>query len=420
MGVKPRIGMSMRISLLSVLLLVGAFGLYAQSYDEGLTAYNQGNYKVAFQTWKQLADKGDPAAEYALGVLYSNGQGVPKDEAVGFSWYLKAAEKGYPDAEYNVAIAYYNGQGVEKDYSTAFSWFLKAGDQGVVEAEYDLGVMYLQGKGVPQDYVSAVKWLQDAADQGNPSAQYNLGLMYQNGEGVSQNYVEAHMWFNLAASRFPASEKSNRDNAVTARDNLAKLMTSEQIAQAQKLASEWKPVTEPAGPFGTNAGLTVAKDTVVTLNYTGTLADGTVFDTSIGKPPLTFVEGEGHMIPGFEKGIMGMKAGQSKTFTIPASEAYGEPNKNLVVGVPKNQFPKDMVLKVGERVARQTSQGPIPGVITAIGSDTVTVDFNSPLAGKDLTFTVEIISVLKATPAEIAGKTGPAATTGNKALGENK
>ena len=160
---------------------------------------------------------------------------------------------------------------------------------------------------------------------------------------------------------------------------------------------------------GCSAGkMAVAKDTVVTLNYTGKLADGTVFDTSIGKSPLTFVEGAGTMIPGFEKAVLGLKAGQKKTFTLTPAEAYGEPNKALIIDVPKSQFPATMDVKAGMHVARETPQGAIPGVITKVGTSTVTVDFNSPLAGKTLTFTVDILSVRKATAAEISGKVQPA------------
>lgn len=153
--------------------------------------------------------------------------------------------------------------------------------------------------------------------------------------------------------------------------------------------------------------MAVAKDTVVTLNYTGKLSDGTVFDTSVGKTPLTFVEGEGRMIPGFEKAILGMKPGQKKSFTIPPSEAYGEPNKSLIIDVPRAQFPASMDVKVGMHVARETPQGAIPGLVTKVGKDTVTVDFNSPLAGKTLTFDVDILDVTKATPEEISGKVQP-------------
>jgi TPR repeat protein len=97
------------------------------------------------------------------------------------------------------------------------------------------------GWGVPQDYAEAVKWYRKAADQGLPPAQSNLAGMYYFGRGVPQDYVRAHLWFNLAAAGYTASETDRRDFAVKSRDELAKKMTSEQIAEAQKLAREWKP-----------------------------------------------------------------------------------------------------------------------------------------------------------------------------------
>ena len=94
---------------------------------------------------------------------------------------------------------------------------------------------------VKQDYAAAVKWFRLAAEQGNAQAQFNLGLMYGNGQGVPQDYVQAHKWFNLAASQYPASEKERRDIAVKNRAFVAAKMTPAQIAEAQKLASAWKP-----------------------------------------------------------------------------------------------------------------------------------------------------------------------------------
>ena len=99
--------------------------------------------------------------------------------------------------------------------------------------------MYVGGQGVPQDYAEAAKWFRGAADQGEPRAQTNLGAMYHRGEGVPQNYVQAHMWANLAASLLPPG--IDRDLAVKNRDKAAKLMTPAQIAEAQRLAREWKP-----------------------------------------------------------------------------------------------------------------------------------------------------------------------------------
>jgi len=98
---------------------------------------------------------------------------------------------------------------------------------------------------VVQNYVQALGWFRKAADQGYALAQYNLGEMYENGQGVTQDYVQAHMWFNLAASRFPATEKDMRDKAVEGRDRVAATMTREQIAEAQRRASDWKPITTP-------------------------------------------------------------------------------------------------------------------------------------------------------------------------------
>jgi uncharacterized protein len=87
----------------------------------------------------------------------------------------------------------------------------------------------------------AVKWTRKAADQGHPLAANVLGIAYSNGLGVPQDYVLAHMWFNIAASRFPASDAEGRDEAVNRRDGIARKMSPEQIAEAQRLAREWKP-----------------------------------------------------------------------------------------------------------------------------------------------------------------------------------
>ncbi len=103
--------------------------------------------------------------------------------------------------------------------------------------------MYGTGQGVPQDYVEARKWYRLAADQGNADAQNNLGIMYVKGEGVPQDYVEAHKWFNLAVSRYPASEAQKRNTSVQNRDLVAAKMTPQQIAEAQKLARDWKPTS---------------------------------------------------------------------------------------------------------------------------------------------------------------------------------
>ena len=134
---------------------------------------------------------------------------------------------------------YENGLGVPQDNAAAVSWFRKAADQGADRAQHNLGFMYNNGLGVPQDNAAAVSWYRKAADQGNGGAQNNLGLMYMEGQGVPQNLVQAHKWFSLAAARVTRADV--RERATKNRDNVATRMTPQQIAEAQRLAREWKP-----------------------------------------------------------------------------------------------------------------------------------------------------------------------------------
>jgi uncharacterized protein len=98
--------------------------------------------------------------------------------------------------------------------------------------------MYFHGQGVSEDFAEALKWFRLAAAQGYANAQYSLGIMYQNGEGIPRDYVQAYRWYDLAAVTYTG--KPERDKAVKARDNVAARMTPAQIAEAQKLAREWK------------------------------------------------------------------------------------------------------------------------------------------------------------------------------------
>jgi TPR repeat protein len=106
--------------------------------------------------------------------------------------------------------------------------------------------MYDNGRGVPPDYTEAVRWYRKSASQGNTRAQLNLGVKYAKGEGVHQDYVQAHLWFSLAASRsFSAADREIRDEAVENCDLVASMMTTSQIAEAHKLARDWRPSPQP-------------------------------------------------------------------------------------------------------------------------------------------------------------------------------
>jgi FKBP-type peptidyl-prolyl cis-trans isomerase 2 len=134
--------------------------------------------------------------------------------------------------------------------------------------------------------------------------------------------------------------------------------------------------------------------TTVSIHYTGTLADGTTFDSSEGRDPLTFQMGEGQIIPGLEAALSGMSAGEAKTVTIPAAQAYGDHNPQAIQQVPREAVPDHIPLDPGTQLQVQTQDGrALPVVVTEVTEEQVTLDANHPLAGKDLTFAVEVVSV---------------------------
>jgi FKBP-type peptidyl-prolyl cis-trans isomerase 2 len=141
--------------------------------------------------------------------------------------------------------------------------------------------------------------------------------------------------------------------------------------------------------------LSKAKDgDTVKVHYTGTLENGEVFDTSKEKEPLEFQLGQGQLIPGFEKAVIGMSEGDSTTVDIPSDEAYGEVREDLIINVPKNQLPDDVEPQVGMQLQVNQQNGqPIPVRITEIKEEELILDANHPLAGKDLTFEIELLEV---------------------------
>jgi uncharacterized protein len=190
-----------RIANLSPLGLTTSAGDIADAYS----AFDKGSYEKALEIVRPLAGNGDGRAQSLL------------------------------------ARMYYRGRGVRQDYVEALKWFRLAADQSDAIAQFNLGVIYSEGQGVPQDNAEAAKWYRLAADQGNPQAQYNLGLWYAQGEGGAPDNVSAYMWFNLAVAHFSPSDTRGRSLAANSRDAIAVNMTSEQIAEAQRLAREWKP-----------------------------------------------------------------------------------------------------------------------------------------------------------------------------------
>jgi peptidylprolyl isomerase len=132
----------------------------------------------------------------------------------------------------------------------------------------------------------------------------------------------------------------------------------------------------------------------VQVNYTGKLADGAVFDTSVGREPLEFTLGKGEIIPGFEKAVLGMKVGEKKTVTIPVNEAYGPRRDDLIFEIPREELRSGVTPQVGMQLQQTGGDGSvIVATITKVSDTTITLDANPPLAGKDLTFEIELVKI---------------------------
>jgi hypothetical protein len=129
------------------------------------------------------------------------------------------------------------------DYAAALSYWQPLADQGDANAQFRVGALYAFGLGVPEDRAKSIAWFQKAAEQGNVDAQFVLGVRYRDGEGVPQDYVLSHMWMNLAAARAAEVTPGGIDRSVMVqcRDGVAAKMTPDQIAEAQRMAREWKP-----------------------------------------------------------------------------------------------------------------------------------------------------------------------------------
>lgn len=132
----------------------------------------------------------------------------------------------------------------------------------------------------------------------------------------------------------------------------------------------------------------------VRIHYTGTLSDGTTFDSSEGRDPLEFTVGSGQIIPGLDKAIPGMTVGDKKTVEVPCSDAYGDREEGAMQTVPRDQIPAEIEVKEGLQLQVQTPQGQVvPVTVAEVGETEVTLDANHPLAGRDLTFAIELVEI---------------------------
>ncbi len=210
--------------VIALSLLMGTMaGAWAQDFERGLRAHQSGDFATALGEWILLAGQGDARAQYNLGVMYENGDGVVQDYKEAVKWYRLAAEQGIAEAQTELGFFHFTGKGVVQDYKEAVKWYRLAAVQGYAEGQYRLGL-------VVQDDKEKVKWYRLAAEQGHAGAQYNLGIMYDGGVGIVEDNVMAHMWINIAGK--------NGARSAEYRDFLTKSMTTADISKAQQLARE--------------------------------------------------------------------------------------------------------------------------------------------------------------------------------------
>ncbi len=199
---------------------------YAE-YKRGLTAYQQGNYDEALAIWQPLADRGYPAAQFNIGMLYQNGVGVDRDLTTANAYFADAVDRDFAPAQLELGEAYLEGDGVDQNIDRAVSLMVKAADQGYAQAQYEVGLLYREGDVISRDHVRALEYFLLAAEQGDAEAQYHAGFMYGSGYGAPQDFALAYMYYDLASQTLAISNK--------ARDHLAEYMTPEELSQAQAL-----------------------------------------------------------------------------------------------------------------------------------------------------------------------------------------
>jgi TPR repeat protein len=219
----------LKLAFVGTMLVVAASPVSAD-YRRGLEAYNNNDHVTAFREFTDGALQGDATSMNNLGKMYAEGLGTTVDYAEAVKWYRRAAEFGEARAQYN------------------------------------LGLAYDRGAGVPLSVAEAVKWYQMGAELGDPFAQNSLGVKMARGEGdIEQDFVHAYMWFSLSASRQPAG--ADRDVANRNRDLLAKSMTPNQVAQAERLVRFWQPkkakTSEAASKFDFSASRALKNNEVV-------------------------------------------------------------------------------------------------------------------------------------------------------------
>lgn len=197
-----------------------------------LEAYSRGDFPVAFSRFLPDAKSGNAWSMYFVGLMFQNGEGVPKSYDEATRWMLRSAEKGNSEAMANLGKVYAEGLGVTKDFSSSLKWYKLAASRGNETAMFSLALAYANGQGIPKNFSAAAGWFKACAEAGTPICMVSLATYLKSGIGVEKNLVMAYAWFNVAA----AKHFSLSDVAAHGRDDVGRELSPEQLSRAQALS----------------------------------------------------------------------------------------------------------------------------------------------------------------------------------------
>ena len=209
-----------------------------QKVTVGGEALSSGRYDEALKALRPLAEAGHRQAQFLVGDMYLQGQGVKRSVLDASEWYLKAANQGHPIAQGILALMYFSDLGVLPDKATAVDWLAKSARQNISFAQARYGQMLRDGDGVAADPAAAADMLRRAAEQGEGKAQYGYALMLNAGQGVVVDKVEAYKWLLLADTYEPTLVQLTRG----ARQNTSKGMSLGEVSEAERRAAAWTPL----------------------------------------------------------------------------------------------------------------------------------------------------------------------------------
>ena len=200
--------------------------------------YGGGKNDELYMSWtKKASDAGYPTAEFELGMAYEKGTSTPKDDGEAMVWYRKAAEHGNALAMINIGEYYLNGVNIPIDAAQAGFWFTKAGDEGHAMTWMVLGLAYFDGKPIKKNNDKAIYFLEKSSDAGLATAQRYLSLLYMGYNELPKNPVQAVKWLTIADT--DRQDESNSENKKKTTRTWPSSFTTEQVAEGNKLASEW-------------------------------------------------------------------------------------------------------------------------------------------------------------------------------------